>query len=594
VIGKVTRGKSIGGLLRYLFGPGQANEHTSPRLVASWLGDDPAALDALEPVVVNGRHDVAPLSGRLALPIQLRPGAVDRPVWQCSMRVADGDRRLTDAEWATVARDVVERTGFAPAGDPGGCRWVAMRHADDHIHIAVVLARQDGARVEVFRDWPKVHAAARAAEQRFGLQVVASPDRTATVAPTRAEVEKASRTSARTAAGVTAMPVGRTADSTATRTTSPPVMPARAWLTRRVRAAAAGSVSREEFEQALQAAGITVTWRESQRTPGQLTGYAVGRAGDVDTAGRQVLFGGSKLSPDLSLPKLRARWTEVAAANGRPRVPRQRDPLTPTQRRQVLDRAERALRRAAESPVDATTSTAASEVTTSIASLVEDMDGGPLTEVAEEFSQTVRRPRGVRPPAAHRAHALRGVASQLSLLGYLLPGEARYALLLLAHVARIAATISADSPAGPRLVTASIAALHQPSKDGQERLRPPAPMSGQPWAGAPAQVERDARAWVRAALPPKVARAVLDDDVWPLLVVELSAEPSIAAERLRTAIDCRELESARYPAAVIHHRLVLDPRSGQRVVWRAARRLRARLDINAQKASVSTRSRRHQ
>ncbi len=238
----------------------------------------------LEPAVIAGRRDVAPLAARLTLPLQLQP-EVDRPVWQCSMRTADGDRSLSDAEWAEVARDVVHRAGFAPHGDASACRWVAVRHADEHIHIAVVLARMDGHPVVVFRDWPKVHAAARAAERRYGLRVVASPNRTAGVAPTRAESEKATRTAR--------------------------AEPARRWLTRQVRAAASGSTSRVEFADRLARYGVLVMWRESLRTPGQITGYAVGRPGDTDIAGRQVWFGGSKLAPDLSLPKLQRRWAET-------------------------------------------------------------------------------------------------------------------------------------------------------------------------------------------------------------------------------------------------------------------------------------------
>lgn len=419
MIGKVTRGKSVGGLLRYLFGPGRANEHVDPHLVASWLGDDGPTLAALEPVLVDGRHDVAPLSARLGLPMQLRPDAIDRPVWQCSMRVADGDRRLTDAEWATVARDVVERTGFAPAGDAGACRWVAVRHADDHIHIAVVLARQDGGRVDVFRDWPKVHAAARAAEQRLGLEVVASPDRTATIAPTRSEVEKAART-------------GGAASRKATAT-----MPARAWLTRQVRAAAAGSVSRAEFEALLASSGVVVHWRESQRTPGQVTGYAVGLPGDMDAEGRQVLFGGSKLSPDLSLPRLEARWSEVSGPSAKVGVPRPRRPLSSDEREAVLSRAERALRRAAARPNDPAAGIAAAEVAAVLAGAVEGPDGGPLTEEAERLSRASRLPGGVRPARQTRTHPLRGTAAQLALLGHLLPGEWRHAAMLLAHVSRL-------------------------------------------------------------------------------------------------------------------------------------------------------------
>ena len=39
MIGKVTGGRQVGGLLRYLFGPGRANEHIDAHLVAAWDGD---------------------------------------------------------------------------------------------------------------------------------------------------------------------------------------------------------------------------------------------------------------------------------------------------------------------------------------------------------------------------------------------------------------------------------------------------------------------------------------------------------------------------------------------------------------------------
>ncbi len=31
------RGTNVGGLLRYLFGPGRREEHTDPHIVAAWL-----------------------------------------------------------------------------------------------------------------------------------------------------------------------------------------------------------------------------------------------------------------------------------------------------------------------------------------------------------------------------------------------------------------------------------------------------------------------------------------------------------------------------------------------------------------------------
>jgi hypothetical protein len=525
VIGKVTRGKSIGGLLRYLYGPGIANEHTDPHLVASWLGDDGVVLDALEPALDDGRHDVRPLSDRLALALQLRPGAIDRPVWQCSMRVAEGDRTLTDAEWATVARDVVERTGFAPADDPGGCRWVAVRHADDHIHIAVVLARQDGERVELFRDWPKVHAAARNAERRLGLQLVASPDRTATVAPTRAEAERALRE-------------GRP-------------MASRAWLTRQVGAAVAGSTSPAEFEASLRRSGVLVSWRESQRTAGQITGYAVARPGDVDATGQQVWFGGSKLSPDLSLPRLRARWQEVTPGPARPgqkgserqlAVPRPRPPMAGEQRVEILRRAGRALRHVADAPLTPQAAVSAGEVAAALAGVVEGVDGGPLTEAAEHLSRAARQPAGRRPHANHRVHPLRTVAAELSLLGHLLPGEARHALLLVANLIRIADVLRRVNQAG-----------HHPPPEGPLAQRAIAAL--QAHAGQPAAGERDR---VAAVLDASGAQDVFDDPAWPALASHLRdgySSPETAAAALRVAIDQRELDSARSPAAVLLYRL---------------------------------------
>ena len=42
--------------------------------------------------------------------------------WHCSLRNAEGDRVLSDAEWAEIAEDLMDRTGIARRGDHGGCR----------------------------------------------------------------------------------------------------------------------------------------------------------------------------------------------------------------------------------------------------------------------------------------------------------------------------------------------------------------------------------------------------------------------------------------------------------------------------------------
>jgi hypothetical protein len=57
--------------------------------------------------------------------------------------------------------------------------------------------------------------------------------------------------------------------------------------------------------------------RHSTGRPGQVTGYAVGLSQHAGRDGRPVWYGGGKLAADLTLPKLRARWSG----------PQVRDPL---------------------------------------------------------------------------------------------------------------------------------------------------------------------------------------------------------------------------------------------------------------------------
>ncbi|WP_159042212.1 MULTISPECIES: hypothetical protein [unclassified Streptomyces] len=49
------------------------------------------------------------------------------------------------------------------------CRWIAARHATDHIHIVTTFGRQDGRHRRLRGDVPKRHTAARAFEAGWGL-----------------------------------------------------------------------------------------------------------------------------------------------------------------------------------------------------------------------------------------------------------------------------------------------------------------------------------------------------------------------------------------------------------------------------------------
>jgi hypothetical protein len=91
LIGKVTRGMGAARLLHYLYGPGKANEHTDPHLVAGF--GDPAELEpGRRP---NGSRDLRRLAGLLAQPFAVLNGAnYAKPVRHCSLRAAPGDRLL--------------------------------------------------------------------------------------------------------------------------------------------------------------------------------------------------------------------------------------------------------------------------------------------------------------------------------------------------------------------------------------------------------------------------------------------------------------------------------------------------------------------
>jgi len=155
VIASVTRGKDAGALGAYLHGPGRHNEHAyNNRVHGMVIAGSVAVTDPTKPGqwVANmrrayrGRDDVC------------------RPVWQCSLRTAPGDRRLSDAEWADAAQSFAEHLGFAEHP------WVAVRHADDHIHVAVSRVAHDGRVWQGRHDYRNAQTARRELEVEYGLE----------------------------------------------------------------------------------------------------------------------------------------------------------------------------------------------------------------------------------------------------------------------------------------------------------------------------------------------------------------------------------------------------------------------------------------
>jgi MobA/VirD2-like, nuclease domain len=271
LIGKVLRGTRVAGLIWYLCGPGRREEHLDPHLVAGWR--DPAEL---EPAFrADGTRDFRRINGLLNQPLAaLGRRGFDKPVWHCVVRAAPDDSLLSDAQWARIAEEIMHRTSLARSGDDKAVRWMAIRHAPDHVHIVATLARQDGTKPRIWNDFYRVREACLAVERRYGLRITAPGDRTAGRRPTRAENEHAR---------------WRGWEE-----------PARTMLRRAVHTAAAGATSEREFFARLEAAGVLVRKRFSQHDLGQVTGYAVAKPGHVNGQGTPVWFGGGKLAADLT------------------------------------------------------------------------------------------------------------------------------------------------------------------------------------------------------------------------------------------------------------------------------------------------------
>ncbi|WP_378230904.1 relaxase/mobilization nuclease domain-containing protein [Actinomadura syzygii] len=248
-----------------------------------------------------------------------------RDLWHCAVRTAPTDRLLTDQEWNQTAREMVHAAGIAPKGDPGGCRWVAVRHADDHIHIVATLRRMDGKMPDRGNDYLRLRQTCRNLEERYGLAVTPPVDWTASRRATRAELGKAQRLGRDAVAGNLAtgplmhrLPVDGSAHASEKKTTAQTAgwaraVSARDTLRRRVRSAAAAAADEPAFIRALADAGVRVRTHDLPTSGGERVpaGYEVHLPGDLTADRDPIWYAGSTLDPDLSLPRVRERWQGV-------------------------------------------------------------------------------------------------------------------------------------------------------------------------------------------------------------------------------------------------------------------------------------------
>ncbi|MFD9720797.1 relaxase/mobilization nuclease domain-containing protein [Streptomyces sp. NPDC059076] len=365
------------GLLSYLYDISEHEDHVDPHIVAAY---DPHLQDP-------GRHQDATLA-ELADDLDhwvraLKDRAPARHVWHCSVRTAPTDRVLSDEEWATVARRVVHATGIAPEGDDQGCRWVAVWHAPDHIHIVATLVRADRTRPRRHREASRAQAECRKIEKELGLRRLQQGDGTAAQRPTSAERHKATRRGQ--------------------------VTPSRELLREHVRRAVAGAADEAEFFIRLAAEGVRIKARTGPS--GDVFGYAVAVAGDRNKDGEPIWFSGSKLAPDLSLPRIRRRF--VDAESEPPPLAGRTGESAPARARRfaavVTDTAVIAIR-SGSADTAAAQIAGVGEVLDALAQTSVDGTRDGLREAARAFERATRS--HVRAEQAH-AYALRRAARQI-------------------------------------------------------------------------------------------------------------------------------------------------------------------------------------
>ncbi len=520
------RGARTVGLLAYLYGPGIRDQHTDPHLVAAW---DQAVPDPVRDSDVTlaqlARHLDQPVR---ALPAHRRPG---RHVWHASVRAAPEDRELSDAEWGQIAHRMVAATGIAPAGDLDACRWAAIRHAGDHIHIVATLVREDGRRPRLQADAARAQAECRSIEVEFGLRRLHAGDGTAARRPTSAERAKAERH-------------GR------------PRTP-REHLREAVRQALVGATAPEEFFQRLADHGLLV--RQRIAPSGDVTGYTVALPGDRTAGGTPVWFSGSTLAPDLSWPRIHRRLNNTDTdASTSPVNDRGTPPAARHQAAAAAWDAASTLTRGDDDPRAAAELAAASEVLDALAATSARPTRAQIRAAATAFERASRC--HIRAAHAH-SHALRRAARALIYAGPVL-GRGRdgtaAATLLASLVLLVLAAQSwhAARDHHQQAAAAQLAAEHLRAAYGITARRPLTALR-EHGLGLPQHV-RDRHAATLRAVYPEGAEQLLTERGWPALAATLDQAEHAGADiaaLLRQAIETRELDSAQFLSDVLVWRL---------------------------------------
>ncbi len=306
MIPNIVTGGDTGGLMRYLVGPGRANEHENPHVIAgsrdivrkwgdwetisvSQAGEIATRLDAYMhetgtfPTGKTRRFN--PATGQVEWTGEIEANHV----WHCSLSLSPEEAALGDEVWGRIASDFMDTMGFTGSDGKAPCRWVAIHHGSaknggDHIHIAANVVREDGTKWSPWYDQRKAQRACNVLEHRYGLLVVESRERGRGSRCDSAAAQNAAKRSG------------------ASRTD-------RAVLEERLRAAATAAASEADFVRRARRLGVRMHPRFARGRTDVVVGYSAALRTE---AGQQTRWwGGGRIARDLTLTQLRTRWEDT-------------------------------------------------------------------------------------------------------------------------------------------------------------------------------------------------------------------------------------------------------------------------------------------
>lgn len=293
-------GRSMKNLVTYLVGPGKANEHTNPTMIAGWdmLPEEFADVTWNDPDW--GPGEVSRLAAQLNRPMIKKRVDHELPddrawVMHVTMSLEPGST-LTYEQWGSVARDYIRHMDLDDSGGKAPCRWVGFHHGlsagqadsdsgQDHIHLAVMMIREDGTWASTWQNQRRTQQARRQIEADHELIAAEDAARTKDRVPYTA---------------VDAVRSGRGEPTERDR------------LRSSMTAALTQADSEADYIRRLWASGVLTRPRFAQGTDEVVTGYSVALRPTTDQ--QPIFHAAGKVHKSLTLTNVRARFTDSPEA----------------------------------------------------------------------------------------------------------------------------------------------------------------------------------------------------------------------------------------------------------------------------------------